>query len=118
MTTKYFNFFKFPLCCFFLVIFIVAKYRISQNPLIDQTINDKSRYCSSWQCRIFMSMKAYDSKLDLFLEPTSTDIFSRTKAKMRSSNVRWFFCDFHHPSQSLHDAVASIQAQCLDAGSP
>ena len=91
---------------------------MSENPIIDQTIHDLSRHCSSWKCHVFMKMKAYDSKLDSFLEPKSTDIFSLTESNMRSPNIRWYFCDFKYPLQPIHDVIASIQSHCLDAGTP
>ena len=56
---------------------------VSENPVIEQTIKDLTWHCSSWKCHLTMDMKLYDSKLDLFMEASSTDIFSLTESKMR-----------------------------------
>ena len=63
-------------------------------------------------------MKAYISKLDLFMDPTSIDIFYLAEQKMRSPTSRWFFCNFQYPSHSFQDVVANFQSRCLDARSP
>lgn len=91
---------------------------MSENPLIDQIIKDLKWHCSSWKCHVYMNMKGYDTKLDLFTDPSPMDIFSFTESKMRSATNHWFLDDFQYPTHSLKDVVASLQSNCLDAGTP
>ena len=91
---------------------------MSENPLIDQIIKDLKWHCSSWKCHVYMNMKGYDTKLDLFTGPSPMDIFSFTESKMRSATNHWFLDDFQYPTHSLKDVVASLQSHCLDAGTP